>query len=137
MSLAALAVLGLGSCSSVYELRAVMVEGQLVFEPTETDFWGDPECAKTIDLVAVNGPLGGDGRLLWRRGSTEGPCDLAFPIIYGSPKYDHLVNPSTGSIGPKPFPPGLTFEVTALSPGSAHGSGRFRFDEDGKVINLR
>ncbi len=124
----------LGGCSSVYDIRAVLIDGHIAFEPLETDIWGDPDCAKWIEVIAIDGPLEGHGRIAWTRGSSNGSCDLAFPIFYGGHAND---DPSMTSSGSYPLVPGLTYEVTTLSPGSAYGSGRFRFDNDGEVTNPR
>ncbi len=128
-----LGALVLGSCSSAYDIRAVSIDGHLAFEPLETDVWGNPDCVKWIEVTAIDGPLEGDGRIVWTRGRSNGPCELDFPIAYGGHADD---DPSATSYGPKPLVRGLTYEVVALSPGSAYGGGRFRMTEEGEVENL-
>ena len=46
----------LGSCSSAYDVRAVIIGGGLAFVPAETDMWGEPDCIYSIRVSAADGP---------------------------------------------------------------------------------
>jgi hypothetical protein len=45
----------LSGCSSEYDLRTVMLEGKVAFEPSERDIWGDPDCIRSIWVSPVDG----------------------------------------------------------------------------------
>ena len=114
-----------------------MVDGRLAFQPTGTDIWGDPDCVRTIDVMALDAESQGAERWQWKQGSISGPCRNPFPIIYGATFV--AVAGGTDSMEPvpaKPLMPNITYEVSILSPGSAYGGGRFRLDGQGQVENL-
>lgn len=139
----------LSSCSSVYDLRATLIDGKIAFVPENTDRWGnpDPDCFYSISVSIVDGPpakpkegesdgLVGNG-VFWNKTFAVTSCDNSFPITYGA----ELRGPPfrkdyETQVEAKPLLPGFTYEVSASSKGSAYGGGKFRLTEQGTVENL-
>ena len=139
--------LALSGCSSTYDLHAVVLDGRVAFEPTETDIWGEPDCIYSISVSAVDGasakPGGGDSigmvehGVYWNESFAVTSCENPFPIIYGETlagppfreNYEYVVKP-------KPLRIGVVYEVTTASNGSAYGSGKFMITEQRRVVNL-
>lgn len=48
----------LGSCSLVYDLRAIIMNGEVAFIPDDNDIWGNPnpDCFYSISVSIVDGP---------------------------------------------------------------------------------
>ena len=137
----------LSGCSSVYDLRAVVIDGKVAFEPTDTDIWGKPDCIYAIWVSAVDGPPAtpeeGDSigmvehGTYWHTGFAVTSCENPFPIIYG----ERLKGPPTQKndgyvVKAKPLRIGVVYEVTTASDGSASGGGKFMITEQRTVVNL-
>lgn len=138
----------LGSCSSVYDITAKIVDGQVAFF-ADTDFFGNPDCIRSIAVEAVDGPpataSSGDDEasvqrgVYWQKTFASPSCENPFPVRYGA----ELTGPpfiyadgKAKSVEPKPLLRGVTYNVSAESSGSAYGGGRFRIEDNGKIQNL-
>jgi hypothetical protein len=138
---------GMSGCSSVYDLRAVVLDGKVAFVPTEVDFRGDPDCIKFISVSANDGPPPtpeeGDtiglveNGTYWYQSFAVTSCENPFPVVYG----ESLAGPPFGEnypdvVKPKPLRVGVVYEVTTLSDGSAYGGGKFMINDQRKLVNL-
>lgn len=140
--------LALGSCSSVYDITAKIVDGQVAFF-ADTDFFGNPDCIRSIAVEAVDGPPAtaspGDDEasvqrgVYWQKTFASPSCENPFPVRYGAeltgPPFIYADGKGK-SVEPKPLLRGVTYDVSAESSGSAYGGGRFRISKDGQVQNL-
>lgn len=146
--LVSIAALALGSCSSVYDITAKIVDGQVAFF-ADTDFFGTPDCIRSIAVEATDGPpakagLGDDEASIqrgvyWRKTFASPSCENPFPVRYGAELTGSPFIYADGkgkSVEPKPLLRGVTYNVSAESSGSAYGGGRFRISKDGQVQNL-
>lgn len=146
---ALLLVFILNSCSSAYNLRAVIIDGEVAFVPQDTDKWGnpDPDCFYSISVSIADGPAAKPGEsedeslvgngVYWNKTFAVTSCENSFPITYGA----KLRGPSFQTdyvyeVEAKPLLLGYTYEVRASSNGSAYGEGKFRLTEQGTVENL-
>lgn len=139
----------LSSCSSVYDLKAISVNGEVAFIPENEDIWGkpSPDCFYSIYVSIVDGPpatpKAGDSvgmvknGVYWHRSFAVTSCDNPFPITYGSELQGPPFRESNQQeVEAKPLLPGFTYEVSASSNGSEYGGGMFRLTEQGSVENL-
>lgn len=140
------AFLSLGGCSSVYEIEATVIDGNIAFV-ADTNFWGNPHCIYSISVSAVDGPsaipLEGDSLKMvengvyWNKAFAVTSCDNPFPIKYGArlqgPPFPEV---DAYSVEAKPLRIGVVYEVTTSSSGSAYGGGKFKITEQRTVINL-
>ncbi len=146
--LVSIAALALGSCSSVYDITAKVADGQVAFF-ADTDFFGNPDCIRSIAVEAVDGPPAtaspGDDEasvrrgVYWQKTFASPSCENPFPVRYGAdltgPPFIYADGKGK-SVEPKPLLRGVTYNVSAESSGSAYGGGRFRISKDGQVQNL-
>ena len=136
------AVLSLSSCSYVYEVKAEMVDGSVVF--TSDKSWFRERCVRQIDVTAErNGPPRdfprgeAEIRAAWsiRLANT---CDNRFPIRYGQalagPKA--FANEGGVRVAPIPLMKDQVYTVFTVSGSTGHGSGRFVINANGTVTNL-
>ena len=139
----------LSSCSTAYDLKAILVDGAVAFVPEDTDIWGnpDPDCFYSISVSIVDGPAATPAAgesvgmvkngTYWNKTFAVTSCDNPFPVTYGAKlrgppfrkNYEYEVEA-------KPLLPGFTYEVSASSNGSAYGGGKFRLTKQGTVENL-
>ena len=137
-----LTIFSLSSCSYVYEVKAEMVDGSVVF--TSDKSWFRERCIRQIDVTPEwNGPPkdfpGGEAqfRTAWsiRMANT---CDNRFPIRYG----EALAGPKASANGerfrvaPTPLLKGQVYTVSTVSGSTGYGSGRFVINANGTVTNL-
>lgn len=146
--LLSIAALALGSCSSVYDITAKIVDGQVVFF-ADTDLFGNPDCIRAIAVEATDGPPANAGPgddessvqrgVYWQMTFASPSCENPFPVRYGvkltGPPFIYADGKAI-SVEPKPLLRGITYNVSAQSSGSAYGGGRFRINNDGQVQNL-
>jgi hypothetical protein len=140
-------ILTLTGCSSVYDIRAVVLGGRLAFVPAETDLWGEPDCIYSITVAAINGPpatpASGDRAGMVANGVycykvfDVSSCENPFPVFYGT----ELTGPPFREVdeypvAAKPLRIGVVYEVAAGSQGSAYGGGKFMITDERKVVNL-
>lgn len=129
------AILVLVSCSYVYDLRAVMIEGRLAF-----DVDGSPDCFESISITGFDdgspGPADSGDAWVWRERFAD--CANLFPVFYGqtlkggSPAVEYVHT----RVAAKQLKVGVIYDVTTSSRGGGYGSGRFRLMADGGVENL-
>lgn len=148
-TIALIAVLMLGSCSSSYHLRTIITNGEVTFIPDNHDMWGNPnpDCFYSISVSIVDGPpaVPGSGDstgmvqngVYWRKDFVVTTCENAFPVTYGAKLQGPPFRENNQSqVEAKPLLPGYTYEVSAASEGSAYGGGKFKLTEQGTVENL-
>lgn len=142
-----LAAAALGSCSSGYFIRAVVVDGQIAFVPTDTDIWGEPDCIYSIDVSTKDGPPAtaqeGDNAgmvtngMYWNQSFAVTSCENPFPVIYGSrlkgPPFREV---EEYRVEAKPLRIDVVYQVSTASNGSAYGYGKFMITDDRKIVNL-
>lgn len=135
-------------CSSVYDIRATIIDGTLGFV-ADTNLFGHPDCIRGITIETEDGPaatpIPGDNvsavrrGVYWEQTFSSPSCENPFPIKYGanmSGPFFVYSDGKTKSVAAKPLVRGVVYAVTAVSRGSAYGGGKFRITDDGKVINL-
>lgn len=141
-------IAAVAGCSSVYDIRATVIDGTLAFV-ADTNFFGNPDCVRSITVEAVDGPLAASGPgddmravqrgVYWQQIFASPSCENPFPVLYGvklsGPPFV-FPDGETRSVQAKPLVRGVTYEVSAESSGSAYGGGKFRITDDGRVINL-
>jgi hypothetical protein len=138
----------LGGCSSVYDIRARIIDGTLAFV-ADTDFFGNPDCIRGITVESDQGPAatpskGDDATAVrngvyWEQTFASPSCENPFPVKYAAKLSGPLfvyADGETKSVKAKPLIWGVTYSVSAESSGSAYGGGKFRITDGGKVINL-
>ena len=139
------ALLGLGSCSYTYEVRAELIDGQLVFTSDKT--WFRERCVREIDVVALdrseaaNAEPGDDSARVgygtyWSE-RTDYECNERFPITYGNP-FEGRPAPhheSTIQVSPKQLGVDVWYEVTTVTGATGYGNGEFRLLSDGTIEN--
>ncbi|MCJ2182050.1 hypothetical protein MTR62_04935 [Novosphingobium sp. 1949] len=147
--LAALVMSALGSCSFVYDLRAVVQDGHLAFVP-EGSWLTRPDCLYAISVEAVDRAVaraepGDDAAdvargVFWAQFMESQPCRTGFPVRYGQAlegkPFVFDGGPGSARVAAKPLQPGVLYYVFALSPGSGSGGGYFRLDGRGGVENV-
>ncbi|WP_372520158.1 hypothetical protein [Alteriqipengyuania sp.] len=134
----------LGSCSYVYEILAVSIDGQLAFVIDPASRY-QPDCAFGIHVTADHGepkaePEPGDqvglvenGGAYWWDVKDTRSCENLFPIIYGK----RLIGPSADNLGyvkAKPLKRDVVYQVNASGDG-ANGGGWFKIHPDGRIEN--
>ncbi|WP_235522881.1 hypothetical protein [Novosphingobium sp. Leaf2] len=140
--------MAVSGCSSVYDIRAKIIDGRLAFV-AKTDFFGNPDCVRGISVATDDGPAAspeaGDDvsavrrGVYWEQTFSSPSCDNPFPVVYGARLSGPLFKYADGqtkSVKAKPLVKGITYSVSAQSSGSAYGGGKFRITPEGKVINL-
>ena len=141
--------LALTGCSSVYDLRATIIDGEVAFVPEDKDIWGnpDPDCFYSISVSLLDGPpatpAAGDSvgmvenGVYWNITFAVTSCDNPFPVTYGAKLQGPPFRENDQySVEAKPLLRGFTYEVSASSNGSEYGGRRFRLTEQGTVENL-
>ncbi|MET4132550.1 hypothetical protein ABIE62_001685 [Porphyrobacter sp. MBR-155] len=140
-------ILALSGCSSVYDVRAVVIDGKVAFVPTDTDIWGEPDCIYSISVSAADGPstnpeegdsLGMvENGMYWHESFAVTSCENPFPVVYGEPlKGPPFRENDEYAVKAKPLRVGVVYEVTTVSEGSASGVGKFMVTEQRRVVNL-
>ena len=140
-------ILALSGCSSIYEVRAVIVDGKVAFVPAQTDIWGEPDCIYNIYVSAEEGPpetpQAGDSvgmvenGVYWHEGFAVTSCENPFPIVYGDPLKGPPFREGDGDrVKAKPLRVSVVYEVTTASQGSAYGGGKFMITNQRKIVNL-
>jgi len=150
ISMGALLLLTLGSCSYAYSLEAVVIDGRLAFVVAP---WSErsASCINGIEVeIGDGGPTakpapGDDARLVngdvyWWEFLAVDSCPNPFPIFYGQPLrgapfiYEDG-KPST--VAAKPLVIGHVYSVSTTGSGSGAGGGWFRITADGRVENWK
>lgn len=131
----------LASCSYVYDLRAIVIDGNIAFVPVEEDVWGnpDPECFYSIKVVKLSENFSQE-EIVWEDEKKYASCDNPFPVKYGSEllgKYEGCLSGVCEQVEAKPLIPSGIYEVHTTSEASNYGGGRFRYEADGSVTNLK
>lgn len=134
----------LGSCSYVYELLAITINGQVAFAVDPASGF-QPDCVHSIDVSADDGEpkaksepgddkgLVENGSVYWWDFRDVRSCKNEFPIIYG----DALIGPradGTGYVKAKPLKQGVVYQVGTSGDG-AYGSGWFKILPNGEIEN--
>ncbi len=134
----------LGSCSTMHEMTARMVDGRLAFEAVG-DWWSRPDCFYQIDVRAEDGPpadpMPGDDAGSVRIGTYwfdwRDSCDNTYPVFYGQSLKGGPYRDQGGTVwrhvAPKPLRPHVIYSASTLSPGSSYGTVYFRLDGTGGV----
>ncbi len=137
----------LNGCSSVYDLRAVAIDGKLAFVAAETVIWSEPDCIYSVSVTAVDGPpalatktddaRGVANGIYWNKTFEVTSCDNPFPLFYGAklkgpPFYDDQAY----NVEAKRLRVGVVYEITTSSKGSADGGGKFVITNERKIVNL-
>lgn len=126
----------------------MVIGGKLAFV-AGTNFFGNPDCVRSISVTSLDGPpatsVPGDDvtavkrGVYWQQIFAVTSCENPYPVEYGEQLSGPLfvfADGETRSVEAKPLVRGVTYEVTAESSGSAYGGGKFRITDDGRVINL-
>jgi hypothetical protein len=125
----------LGSCSYSLELRAGVINGQLAFASTDTDY----DCIANI-FVSTQGsvravPATGDDRRLiqnggvfWWTDNSVIDCKMNFPVFYGT-------GGGRTAVSAKPLRIGVAYDVQTQGDG-AYGHGCFLITSERKVRNI-
>ncbi|MCT2399793.1 hypothetical protein [Novosphingobium mangrovi (ex Huang et al. 2023)] len=128
----ALVLLGLGSCSQLFLVKAALIDGELVFTSSDDDVTAYPWCWGNLTIVDE------DGRAVWEfevpYGAFSGrdECGPNFPIRYGQapPKAETMVEPQA-------LESGKTYVITGRSAGFLEGAFEFQKTDAGmKIQNL-
>lgn len=140
-----LAILALGSCSYVYDLKAVMIDGRVAFVVAPGSD-RQPDCIRSIQVRADDGepnakPAEGDDAALVVNGGVYlsdsrdvGSCDNPFPIFYGVELKGKRFE-GVGYVAPKPLLIDAVYEVDAQGRGSGYGTSWFKIRADGQIEN--
>lgn len=135
----------LSGCSYVYDLMAVVHEGQLMIT-LDSDSPRHPDCFRAIEVVlverrAVEAEPDDDRKrtgygTVWRdEVEYDDECKNRFPFTYG-----HSLNgkqrPDFGLVQPKPLSRNIVYDVATQTGATGYGSGRFIIRADGRVENL-
>jgi hypothetical protein len=137
--------LTLSGCSYVYDLLAVMRDGQLMFV-VDPNSQSQPDCFRQIEVVSVQRAAveasPGDDQIrtgygtVWRdEVEYEDECENQFPFAYGR-TLDGDQRADHGLVRPKPLARGVVYEVTTVTGATGYGGGRFIVRTDGRVDNL-
>ena len=154
--LVGISCLGLASCSEVYEVRAEVRDGQIVF--TAEKDWFRERCVSEIEVLAEGAdstPSSPQSALqsdaenrpafvtVWRDsgGSLEAlgdDCENRFPVRYGEPLAGKPLDrpPQLGPVGAKPLARGVVHKIRTTTHLGEHGWGSFVIHRDGTVENL-
>ncbi|MFT4056076.1 MAG: hypothetical protein QM681_16350 [Novosphingobium sp.] len=134
----------LGSCSTVHEMTARMIDGRLAFEAVGS-WWSRPDCFYSIDVYTENGPpadpVDGDDAESVKAGTYwfdwRGPCENTYPVFYGQAltgwRYRDQYGAQWRHVAPKPLLANIIYSASTLSPGSSYGTVYFRLDGKGGV----
>ena len=137
-----LTIVSLSSCSYVYEIKAEMVGGSLLF--TSDKSWFRERCVRQIDVTPEwNGPpkdFPGDEaefRTAWSIRVAD-TCANRFPIRYGETLVGSKASTNEGRfrVAPTPLLKGQVYTVSTVSGSTGYGSGRFVLNANGTVTNL-
>ncbi|UNK78760.1 hypothetical protein MNQ96_14565 [Sphingopyxis granuli] len=144
---APLIAFALGSCSYVYDLKAVMINGRVAFV-VDPGSARQPDCVRSIYVEAGYGepkvgPVKGDnaklvvnGGVYWWDFRETASCDNPFPIFYGDELKGEL-SEVVGYVAPKPLLVDVMYVAGTESRGSGYGTARFKIRADGKIENYR
>jgi hypothetical protein len=146
----AAAILSLGSCSYVYDLLVVGINGRLAFivDPASD------QTASCINGIHVSADRGGplaerapgddaalvrNGGVYWWKDFEVGHCLNPFPVFYGAKLEGKPFDYGDGSRGveAKPLRRNVIYQVSTSGSGSGYGGGWFRIDQDGHIENWR
>lgn len=127
---AVLALVSLGSCSRVFEVKAAFVDGAIVFRSADDSTTHEPWCWNNFAVVDE------DGRPVWEfevpYGAFKGNdrCGPNFPIGYGEPpeKAETLIPPQRLKLG-------RTYVIVGDSAGLLEGA--FRIDRIERKFRLK
>ncbi|HEX6866917.1 MAG TPA: hypothetical protein VF122_06775, partial [Caulobacteraceae bacterium] len=132
---ASLFVVGLGSCSYPYALRATVLDGRIaiIVDPSSQR---RPQCFESIQVMVdlLSPDLDARGDTYWRQVAATGSCSNLFPALYGAPMKDVL--PDSSQVAAKPLRLGVIYHVGTTSGGSGYGAGRFTITSDRRIQNL-
>ncbi len=141
-----LLLLCLPGCSYVYDVRAELIDGQIVF--TSDRDWFRQRCVRVVDVVAAdreNGTEAEPGDDATRVGygtywatRVDYHCDNRFPVTYGERLQGQTQPDAPGGIvvAPKPLQRNVVYDVLTVSGATGYGSGQFMIRQDGTVVNL-
>ena len=147
LAVAIFLVTALSGCSSVYDIRTVVIDGKIAFIPTSTFFWNRPDCINGISVRAMELPqvttrasedIGiPEDSIVWERDFDNDTCENPFPVKYGSVlRGGPWPDMQDDDIEAQPLRVGVVYEVSTRSDGSATGYGKFRIGDNRKVENL-
>lgn len=144
---APLLAIGLGSCSYIYDLKAVMIDGRVAFV-VDPNSRRQADCIRSI-YVAVNdgGPIAdpaeGDqeglvtnGGAYWWDFRDVRSCDNPFPIFYGD-ELKGRPSDNMGYVAPKPLVTDVVYQVGTGGSGSGSGTVWFKIRPDGQIENYQ
>lgn len=138
------------SCSYVYDLQAIVLNGHITFvvDPRSKR---QADCIRSIyvqttqDETAQAKPGPNDAKdlvkngVFWWKDYAVDQCLNKFPIRYGQPlvgKPFVYSDGDTKGVEAKPLVVGVVYQVETASAGSGYGWGRFRIRMDHTVENL-
>lgn len=145
--IAALLLLSLASCSYAYDVRAVMIDGQLHFASDKD--WFRERCVREIAIVAASredsaepAPADDEVRVgygTYWRDEVSYHCENRFPVRYGGRLQGARLPSDTagGLVAPKPLKPGVAYKGSTTTGATGYGEGQFRIETDGTVTNLK
>lgn len=144
---ACVAFAGLSSCSYVYDVHALVRNGELFFVSDKD--WFRERCVRTVEVVAedreaaATSARGDDearvGYGTYWRDEVGYDCETRFPIRYGSKLEGRVPEEARrhGTVAAKSLVRGVVYGITTTSGATGYGGGRFMLREDGTVRNLR
>lgn len=142
---AATAFLFLSSCSYVYGISALMIDGNLAFI-VDKNSKSKPLCVSQIEVRAQNGKKpkasSGDdierieyGTFWYESIRNEDRCANKFPVAYGAPMKGRKL-PDRGFVVAKRLIPDTAYEVSATTGTTGYGGGAFKITNSNQVINI-
>ncbi|MFZ5667372.1 MAG: hypothetical protein ACOY7L_19330 [Pseudomonadota bacterium] len=139
----------LSGCSYVYDLLAVVRNGELIFVVSEQSP-SDPNCLHEIevgsaDRIAVD-PEAGDDPIrtgygtVWRDEVERevgwgADCENQFPFAYGRNLKGNQ-RADFGLVEPKALDRNTVYEIRTVTGVTGYGFGRFLIHNDGRIENL-
>ena len=147
--IAAIAALPLGGCQYLYDLRAVVIDGNVTFVVDRASR-KKPRCVDAIEVSTRDGPRArpaeGDDRddvargVYWSQTVDMGSCEHRFPVRYGArlkgPPFIFEGRRIGSVVAAKPLRLGVVYSVETSS-GIGTGIGCFRIrPENRRVENL-
>lgn len=148
--LLAVSALALPSCSHMYDLRAIVIDGRIAFV-VDPKSKRKADCIRSIHVQTAQGetakakpgPNDAEGLVrngvFWWKDYSVDECLNKFPIRYGQPLSGQpfvYSDRDTKGVEAKPLIVGVVYYVQTASAGSGYGSGRFRIRADRTVENL-
>ena len=144
---ASLMSVALGSCSYIYDLQAVMIDGRVAFV-VDPDSRQDADCIRDVYVKVDYGgptakPAEGDdvglvtnGGIYWWDFRDVRSCDNKFPIFYGN-ELKGKPSDNLGYVSPKPLVVDVVYQVGTGGSGSGSGTAWFKIRPDGQIENYR